>query len=161
MGFFRDSDSQILIPGILFFDFFNFARSQNPENPEIPGMGIGIWKFRKHLERKIPKTTNPGERDRNSKTSKNTFKIWEFWAFTVFGPSGFFRDFLSLGIFIPGLRDFSESRDFIPTDSGFLEFFYPQVRDFVDEIPRQKATSCYWSCNQTWLLCLKNFGTKK
>ena len=38
MGFFRDSRSQIPIPGIRDRDFLFWARSKNPENPEIPGI---------------------------------------------------------------------------------------------------------------------------
>ena len=80
----------------------------------------------------------------------NTFKKYKkkFWVFTIFWLSGFFRDFLkipgifgqspgfgiffSLGIFIPGIRDFSQSRDLYPRDSDFfsLGIFIPTIRDF-------------------------------
>ena len=39
------------------------------------------------------------------------------------------RDFLNLGIFIPGTRDFFESRVFYPRDSGFFEFQVFNPRD--------------------------------
>ena len=68
----------------------------------------------------------------------------QFWVFTVFWSSGFFRDFLK----IPRIRDFFESRDFYPRDSGFfLNFgiFYPRDQDFFREMgyPDKKPTLVY------------------
>ena len=45
------------------------------------------------------------------------------------------RDFLSLGILFPGIRDFLESRDFYPRDSGFFwvsGFKSPGIRNFLN-----------------------------
>ena len=74
MGFFRDPEFPIPIPGIRKRDFLFWARSKNPEfpgigfgiwkpqkipeksreqtpeNPKIPGIGVWIWKFRKNPE---------------------------------------------------------------------------------------------------------------
>ena len=50
----------------------------------------------------------------------------------IFGQSPGFGIFFSLGIFIPGIRDFSQSRDLYPRDSDFfsLGIFIPTIRDF-------------------------------
>ena len=62
---------------------------------------------------------------------------------------------MSLGIFIPGIlvsgiRDFFESRDFYPRDSGI---FIPRIGIFsLDGISRQKATSGNLTLNFTYIL---------
>ena len=40
MGFVRDPESQIPIPGIQDRNFLFWAKSKNPENSGIPGIGI-------------------------------------------------------------------------------------------------------------------------
>ena len=60
MGFFRDPEYLIPIPGILDQDFLFLARSRNPENHEILEIGIGIWKLRKNPQWKIPKFEGSG-----------------------------------------------------------------------------------------------------
>ena len=110
MGFFRNRDFLFWAksknpdnPGITIGIWK--SRKKNPENPEIPEIGIGILKPLKNPE-KIPsaksrKSQNPGD-----------------------------RDSFSLGIFIPEIRNFFQSRDFYPGHSGFFSIsgFYP--RDF-------------------------------
>ena len=79
----------------------NHEKSQvrNSENPKILGIGIGIWKPRKNPENiSSAKSQNPGDLDFCSRDSR----------------------FLSLGILIPGIRDFSEYRDFSFPGSGFF-----------------------------------------
>ena len=57
-------------------DFLFWARSKKPKNPEITGIGIGLWKFRKNPERKIPKIRKSrGSRSGFLKHLKNPEKI--------------------------------------------------------------------------------------
>ena len=137
------------------------SRVKNPENPGIPGIGIGIWK------------------------PQNIPKIVGFHGFLTIGIfSGFSKNppdsgfFLSLGIFISGIRDFFRFQDFNPRESGFFSisgFFrdflhsgypgilHPRDRDVFswDRISRHNATSgfeCLKLENKDLLFCVSEYN---
>ena len=88
------------------------------------GFGIGIFYF--WLDRKIPKILK--SRGSGSGLENLESKI-PILGLTVFWPSGFFRDFLK----IPRIRDYFKSWNFYPLDSKFfisVEIFIPGIRDF-------------------------------
>ena len=78
---------------------------------------------------KSRKSQNPGDRDRDLKIPKKSrVKNPGFLAIGIFKSPGF-GIFLSLGIFIPGHRDFSKfwdfyPRDFYTRDSGYFRDFF-------------------------------------
>ena len=105
--------------------FLFWARSENPEKSEIPGIGIGIWKFQKIL--------------RNSRKNPE----WKIWV-SGFSSSGFvflvlgFQS-LGFGIFIPWISQYSRNFSF----SGYSGEFYPRDH-FLRGISRQKPNSGHW-----------------
>ena len=78
-------------------------------NPESRPRGSRTWIFYFVLDRKIPKILK--SRGLGPEFENPEWKIWNtfknFWGFTVFLSSGFFRDFLK----ISGIREFFQSRD--------------------------------------------------
>ena len=99
------------------------------------GFGIGFFRdqnfgiFYSRLDRKISKIPKSRNRDRDFVFSRypdhrNYSRFSE-----NLRDSGFFS---SLGIFIPGIRDFSLFRDFYSRDLGFLPSGYP--RDFLSPL---------------------------
>ena len=129
-----------------------FRKSRNPgnrnrdlkitKNPEweIPkisksrGSGSGFENYEKSR-----KTRNPGDRDQDLKITRKSrvenledTKIPEIGIYFYRISCGI-RDFLSLGNFFPGIREF-----FLSRDSGFFKsrdfktgiFYYPRDRDF-------------------------------
>ena len=108
---------------MFFYNLCFFFGIPNTES-RSRGFGIGIFYF--WLDRKIPKILK--SRGSGSGLENLESKI-PILGLTVFWPSGFFRDFLK----IPRIRDYFKSWNFYPLDSKFfisVEIFIPGIRDF-------------------------------
>ena len=104
------------------------------------------------------KSRNPGDRDQDFKIPKKSRvknpKNPGF--FGIFWKSPGIGIFLSFGIFIPGIRDFSKFRDFYPRDSEFVSLGFwiflnfgiciSGIRDFFRGMgyPDKKPTLLKW-----------------